>query len=51
MKKRVVTAKTIAEFRKCLILEERSAATIEKYIRDVKVLQCMPKMVKSKKKR
>lgn len=38
MKKRVVTAKTIAEFREYLILEERSAATIEKYIRDVKAL-------------
>ncbi len=36
MKERVVTAKIIAEFRKYLILEERSAATIEKYIRDVK---------------
>lgn len=36
MKGRFITAKTIAEFKKHLILEERSAATVEKYIRDVK---------------
>ena len=35
MKGRLITAKTIAEFREHLILEERSTATIEKYIRDV----------------
>ena len=35
MKGRLITAKVIAEFREHLILEERSAATIEKYIRDV----------------
>lgn len=31
----LLTAKVIAEFKKHLILEERSAATIEKYVRDV----------------
>lgn len=36
MEGRVITAKMIAEFRKHLILEERSVATIQKYIRDVK---------------
>ena len=36
MKGRFITAKTIAEFKEHLILEERSAATVEKYIRDVK---------------
>ena len=35
MKGRLITAKTIAEFKEHLILEERSTATIEKYIRDV----------------
>lgn len=35
MKGRFIAAKTIAEFRKHLILEERSTATVEKYIRDV----------------
>lgn len=35
MKGRFITAKTIVEFREHLILEERSASTIEKYIRDV----------------
>ena len=36
MKGRYITAKTIAEFKKHLILEERSEITIEKYIRDLK---------------
>ena len=36
MKGRIITAKTIAEFKKHLILEERSKITVEKYIRDVK---------------
>ena len=36
MKGRTITAKTIAEFREHLVLEERSKITIEKYIRDVK---------------
>lgn len=36
MKGRTITAKTIAEFKEHLILEERSEITIEKYIRDVK---------------
>lgn len=36
MKGRFITAKTIAEFKEHLILEERSEITIEKYIRDVK---------------
>ena len=36
MEGRVITAKMIAEFKEHLILEERSAATIQKYIRDVK---------------
>ena len=35
MEGRVITAKMIAGFREHLILEERSAATIQKYIRDV----------------
>ena len=37
MKGRIITAKTIAEFKEHLILEERSEITVEKYIRDVKV--------------
>ena len=36
MKGRIITAKAIAAFKEHLILEERSAATVEKYIRDVK---------------
>lgn len=36
MKGRLVTAKVIAAFREHLILEERSAATVEKYVRDVR---------------
>ena len=36
MKGRFITAKTIAEFREHLILEERSEITVEKYIRDAK---------------
>ena len=36
MKGRFITAKAIAEFKEHLILEERSTATVEKYIRDVK---------------
>lgn len=37
MKGRQITATEIARFKEHLILEERSAATIQKYIRDVKV--------------
>lgn len=37
MEGRVITAKMIAEFKEHLILEERSVATIQKYIRDIKV--------------
>ena len=36
MNGQVITAKAIAEFQEYLILEERSKATVEKYIRDVK---------------
>lgn len=36
MEGRVITAKMIAGFREHLILEERSVATIQKYIRDIK---------------
>ena len=36
MKGRIITAKKIAEFKGHLILEERSAATVEKYMRDVR---------------
>lgn len=36
MKGRVITAKEIAIFKEHLILEERSAATVEKYARDVR---------------
>ena len=36
MKGKKITAKAIAEFEEHLILEEKSTATIEKYIRDVK---------------
>ena len=35
MTKRIITAETIATFKKHLIEEEKSAATIEKYTRDV----------------
>lgn len=36
MKGRVITAKEIAMFKEHLIFEEKSAATVQKYIRDVK---------------
>lgn len=36
MRGRTITAKTINEFKEHLILAERSAATVEKYIRDIK---------------
>ena len=36
MKGQIITARMIAELKEHLILEERSAATVEKYIRDVK---------------
>mgnify|MGYP000332668863 FL=1 len=36
MKGQILTARMIAELKEHLILEERSAATVEKYIRDVK---------------
>ena len=36
MKGRFLTAEMIAEFKEHLIFEERSEATVEKYIRDVK---------------
>lgn len=36
MSVRLLTEKIIAEFKEYLILEERSEATVEKYIRDVK---------------
>lgn len=36
MKGQIIKARMIAEFKEHLILEERSAATVEKYIRDVK---------------
>lgn len=36
MKGRFLTAEIIAEFKEHLILEERSTATVEKYIRDIK---------------
>ena len=36
MKGQIITARMIAEFKEHPILEERSAATVEKYIRDVK---------------
>lgn len=38
MKGRWITAKEIAAFKQHLILEERSPATVEKYIRDVRAL-------------
>lgn len=36
MKGRILTAKILVRFKKYLLLEERSAATIEKYLRDVR---------------
>ena len=36
MKGRILTKEIIADFKEHLILEERSSATVEKYIRDVK---------------
>ena len=36
MKGRLLTAAEIAEFTEHLVLEERSAATVEKYVRDVR---------------
>ena len=43
MKGRIITAKTIAEFKEHLILEERSEITVEKYIRDVKAFTAYTK--------
>ncbi len=37
--KRYIISETIDDFRKHLILEEKSRATVEKYIRDVKVFK------------
>lgn len=37
MKGRLLTAAEIAEFTEHLVLEERSAATVEKYVRDVRI--------------
>ena len=37
MKKRIITHETTREFRKYLLLQEKSIATIEKYCRDVKM--------------
>lgn len=36
MKGRILTKEIISDFKEHLILEERSTATVEKYIRDVK---------------
>lgn len=36
MKGRILTAKILVRFKKYLLLEERSAATVEKYLRDVR---------------
>ena len=38
MKGRFLTQETILSFKERLVLEERSAATVEKYVRDVKAL-------------
>lgn len=43
MEGRFITAKIIAEFKEHLILEEKSTATIEKYIRDVKAFSMYAK--------
>ncbi len=37
--KRYIISETIDDFRKHLILEEKSRATVEKYIRDVKIFK------------
>ncbi len=50
MEGRVTTAKMIAEFREHLILEERSVATIQKYIRDVKAFMAYAKTAPLQKK-
>ena len=36
MNERFITEERIEEFKECLIFEERSKATIEKYIRDIR---------------
>ena len=36
MEGRILTKEIISDFKEYLILEERSGATVEKYIRDVK---------------
>ena len=41
MKKYVLTEQYIDNFRKYLVQDEKSKATIEKYIRDIMHLQCL----------
>ena len=36
MKRRIITEKIIEDFKEALVLEERSTATVEKYVRDVR---------------
>ena len=51
MKGRFLTAEMIAEFREHLILEERSEATVEKYIRDVTAFSAFETVERLAKKR
>ena len=43
MEGRILTADIIDDFRKNLLLQEKSTATIEKYIRDVKAFSIYAK--------
>lgn len=40
MKRRIMNEKTIEKFKEHLIKEEKSMATVEKYLRDVKAFYC-----------
>lgn len=40
MEKRFLSNALLAKFRECLVLEEKSEATVKKYIRDIKNFIC-----------
>ncbi|MDY4968710.1 MAG: tyrosine-type recombinase/integrase [Lachnospiraceae bacterium] len=40
MRKRILTEKEISEFKRYLVLEEKSTATVEKYLRDIRNFLC-----------
>ncbi len=50
MKGRFPALKILEDFKEHLVLEERSTATVEKYIRDIKIFLILSKVLKSQKK-